>query len=300
MFIKSIVLDGFKSYGNRVEITGFDPEFNAITGLNGTGKSNILDSICFVLGITNLSNVRASSLQELIYKHGQAGITKATVSITFDNRDKRQCPIGYENHDEITVTRQVVMGGKNKYLINGINVQNKRVSDLFCSVQLNVNNPHFLIMQGRITKVLNMKPPEILSMVEEAAGTRMYEAKKQAAQKTIEKKDAKLRELNDIIREDIAPKLQKLQDERSQFQEYQKVVRELENITRLCVAWKYVSAEEQTKAAEGKVTQVQDDIKLKKETIKNNEKEMKELDKQVVDLTKNWMRRVGMSSKIWK
>ncbi|XP_013146590.1 PREDICTED: structural maintenance of chromosomes protein 2-like, partial [Papilio polytes] len=89
------------------------------------------------------------------------------------------------------------MGGKNKYLINGINVQNKRVSDMFCSVQLNVNNPHFLIMQGRITKVLNMKPPEILSMVEEAAGTRMYEAKKQAAQKTIEKKDAKLRELND-------------------------------------------------------------------------------------------------------
>lgn len=53
------------------------------------------------------------------------------------------------------------MGGKNKYLINGINVQNKRVSDLFCSVQLNVNNPHFLIMQGRITKVLNMKPAEV-------------------------------------------------------------------------------------------------------------------------------------------
>ncbi|XP_063831712.1 structural maintenance of chromosomes protein 2 [Ostrinia nubilalis] len=286
MHIKSIVLDGFKSYGNRVEVTGFDPEFNAITGLNGTGKSNILDSICFVLGITNLSNVRAGSLQELIYKHGQAGITKATVSITFDNRDKRQCPIGYENHDEITVTRQVVMGGKNKYLINGINVQNKRVSDLFCSVQLNVNNPHFLIMQGRITKVLNMKPPEILSMVEEAAGTRMYEAKKQAAQKTIEKKDAKLRELNDIIREDIAPKLQKLQDERSQFQEYQKVVRELENLTRLYVAWKYVSAEKSAKEAEAKVTEVQDDIKSKKENIKHNEKEAKDLDKQVVELNK--------------
>ncbi|KAJ0173864.1 hypothetical protein K1T71_011013 [Dendrolimus kikuchii] len=286
MFIKSIVLDGFKSYGNRVEITGFDPEFNAITGLNGTGKSNILDSICFVLGITNLANVRAGNLQELIYKHGQAGITKATVSITFDNRNKSQCPFGYENHDEITVTRQVVMGGKNKYLINGINVQNKRVSDLFCSVQLNVNNPHFLIMQGRITKVLNMKPPEILSMVEEAAGTRMYEAKKQASQKTIEKKDAKLRELNDIIKEDIAPKLQKLQDERSQFQEYQKVVRELENLNRLHVAWKYVTAEENAKEAEAKVTQVQDEIKTKKEDIKNNEKESKGLDKQVAELNK--------------
>lgn len=57
MYIKSLVIDGFKSYGHRTEVKGFDPEFNAITGLNGTGKSNILDSICFVLGISNLSQV---------------------------------------------------------------------------------------------------------------------------------------------------------------------------------------------------------------------------------------------------
>ena len=56
---------------------------------------------------------------------------------------------------------QVVIGGRNKYLINGNNANNTRVQDLFRSVQLNVNNPHFLIMQGRITKVLNMKPPEV-------------------------------------------------------------------------------------------------------------------------------------------
>jgi len=56
---------------------------------------------------------------------------------------------------------QVVVGGRNKYLINGCNATNSRVQDLFRSVQLNVNNPHFLIMQGRITKVLNMKPAEV-------------------------------------------------------------------------------------------------------------------------------------------
>ncbi len=70
--------------------------------------------------------------------------------------------MGYEHYDEITITRQVVVGGRNKYLINGSNATNNRVVDFFCSVQLNVNNPHFLIMQGRITKVLNMKPPEVL------------------------------------------------------------------------------------------------------------------------------------------
>lgn len=142
--------------------------------------------------------VRATSLQDLVYKSGQAGIKKASVTITFDNHDRESSPMGYEHHEEIVITRQVVIGGKNKYMINGTNVPNKRVQDLFCSVQLNVNNPHFLIMQGRITKVLNMKPVEILSMLEEAAGTKMYEKKKQSALITIEKKDKKLKEINDV------------------------------------------------------------------------------------------------------
>ena len=60
MFIKAMVIDGFKSYAQRTEINGFDRLFNAITGLNGSGKSNILDAICFLLGITNLTQVRLS------------------------------------------------------------------------------------------------------------------------------------------------------------------------------------------------------------------------------------------------
>ena len=62
MHIKTIIVDGFKSYATRTEIAGFDPEFNAITGLNGSGKSNILDAICFVLGISNLTQVRGTLL----------------------------------------------------------------------------------------------------------------------------------------------------------------------------------------------------------------------------------------------
>ena len=109
MYIKSITLDGFKSYGRRTEITGFDKQFNAITGLNGSGKSNILDAICFVLGLTNMSLARCTNLRELIYKNGQTGITKAVVSITFDNRSKEVTPKGYEDFDEITITREVCL-----------------------------------------------------------------------------------------------------------------------------------------------------------------------------------------------
>ncbi|KAK3911305.1 Structural maintenance of chromosomes protein 2 [Frankliniella fusca] len=285
MHIKSIILDGFKSYGQRTEVNGFDPEFNAITGLNGSGKSNILDSICFVLGITNLGQVRAGTLQDLVYKSGQAGITKASVTIKFDNSDRSSGPIGYEQYDEITVTRQTVVGGKNKYLINGTNVTNKRVMDMFCSVQLNVNNPHFLIMQGRITKVLNMKPPEILSMVEEAAGTRMYEGKKQAANKTIEKKDSKLNELDEIIQQDVGPRLQKLKDDKAQYLEYQKVNREVEHLSRIHIAWKYKSAEKASKDLQNSLEVAEETIRKRQQSIQDGEAEIVRLSKQIETIT---------------
>lgn len=91
------------------------------------------------------------------------------------------------------------MGGQSKYMVNGTRTQQQTVGNLFQSVQLNINNPHFLIMQGRITKVLNMKPPEILAMIEEASGTRMFEEKKEKALKTIAKKEKKVEEITKVI-----------------------------------------------------------------------------------------------------
>ena len=111
MRIEELIIDGFKSYPVRTHVRGFDPSFNAITGLNGSGKSNILDAICFVLGLTNLSSVRAQNIQDLIYKRGQAGVTKASVTIVFDNSDRERAPIAFEQYPTITVTRQIAMGG---------------------------------------------------------------------------------------------------------------------------------------------------------------------------------------------
>ena len=125
MYVEKVVLEGFKSYATKVEVGPFDDKFNAITGFNGTGKSNILDSICFVLGISNMKLVRVANLDGLVYKSGQAGVTKATVTITFNNSDKNQSPKGYEQFDKIEVARMIVVGGKNRYLINGSNVQQR-------------------------------------------------------------------------------------------------------------------------------------------------------------------------------
>ncbi|KAE9617320.1 hypothetical protein Lal_00034727 [Lupinus albus] len=285
MHIKEICLEGFKSYATRTVVPGFDPFFNAITGLNGSGKSNILDSICFVLGITNLQQVRASNLQELVYKQGQAGITKATVSIVFDNSHRNRSPLGYEEHSEITVTRQIVVGGRNKYLINGKLAQPSQVQNLFHSVQLNVNNPHFLIMQGRITKVLNMKPPEILSMLEEAAGTRMYETKKEAALKTLEKKQSKVDEINKLLDQEILPALEKLRKERTQYMQWANGNAELDRLKRFCIAYEYVQAERIKDNAISEVEQVKSKIVEIDNTAKTTQVEVKEMENKVAQLT---------------
>ncbi|KAL0400934.1 UNVERIFIED_CONTAM: Structural maintenance of chromosomes protein 2-1 [Sesamum latifolium] len=285
MYIKEICLEGFKSYATRTVVPGFDPYFNAITGLNGSGKSNILDSICFVLGITNLQQVRASNLQELVYKQGQAGITKATVSIVFDNSDRSRSPLGYEDSPEITVTRQIVVGGRNKYLINGHLAQPSRVQNLFHSVQLNVNNPHFLIMQGRITKVLNMKPPEILSMLEEAAGTRMYENKKEAALKTLEKKQSKVDEIDKLLDQEILPALEKLRKERMQYMQWANGNAELDRLKRFCIAYEYVQAEKIRDNAVQCVQEIRDKILEIDATVGKMHEESQGMENRVSELS---------------
>ncbi|KAF5098263.1 hypothetical protein DV451_003466 [Geotrichum candidum] len=240
MKVEELIIDGFKSYATRTVVSGWDSSFNCITGLNGSGKSNILDAICFVLGITSMSTVRAQNLQDLIYKRGQAGVTKASVTIVFDNSEKEKSPIGFEDQQKISVTRQIVMGGTSKYLINGHRAQQQSVQQLFQSVQLNINNPNFLIMQGRITKVLNMKSNEILALIEEAAGTRMFEERREKAIKTMAKKEKKVEEIMGLLQEEIEPKLETLRAEKRMFLEFQQVQSDLERTEKMVVAFDHV------------------------------------------------------------
>jgi structural maintenance of chromosome 2 len=187
--------------------------------------------------------------QDLIYKRGQAGVTKASVTIVFDNKDKSKSPIGFEEYAQISVTRQIVLGGTSKYLINGHRAQQHTVQNLFQSVQLNINNPNFLIMQGRITKVLNMKAVEILAMIEEAAGTRMYEDRRDKAIKNMAKKELKVNEIMELLRDEIDPKLEKLRGEKRAFLDFQQTQSDLERLTRLVVAHDYIRGKEKLRSA---------------------------------------------------
>ncbi|KAG6067850.1 hypothetical protein E4U32_002584 [Claviceps aff. humidiphila group G2b] len=281
MRVIEVIIDGFKSYAVRTVISGWDESFNSITGLNGSGKSNILDAICFVLGITNMSTVRAQNLQDLIYKRGQAGVTKASVTIVFDNRDTKKSPIGFEEYSSISVTRQIVLGGTSKYLINGHRAQQQTVQNLFQSVQLNINNPNFLIMQGRITKVLNMKAVETLAMIEEAAGTRMFEDRRDKALKTMGKKELKLQELRELLKDEIEPKLDKLRTEKRAFLDFQQTQNDLERLTRVVVAYDYIRCQEKLKQSASDLESKKQRLQLLEDSASRLKGELSHLEEDV-------------------
>ncbi|CCA72315.1 probable SMC2-chromosome segregation protein [Serendipita indica DSM 11827] len=274
MYLEELILEGFKSYPVRTSITGWDPSFSAVTGLNGSGKSNILDAICFVLGLTNLSQVRATNQQDLIYKRGQAGITRASVTAVFNNSDRSKSPVGLEQCSQITVTRQIALPNVSKYLLNGHKSTQQAVQLLFQGVQLNINNPNFLIMQGRITKVLNMRPPEILGLIEEAAGTRMYEERKDKAKKTMTKKEKRVQEITSLLDEEITPKLDKLRDEKRSFLAYQKRSTEIERLTRLLMAWEWNESTERVKRKDAEVQKRTEQLAAQKEQAASREREL--------------------------
>jgi structural maintenance of chromosome 2 len=202
------------------------------------------------------------------------------VTIVFDNRDKKKSPIGFEEYAQISVTRQIVLGGTSKYLINGHRAQQQTVQNLFQSVQLNINNPNFLIMQGRITKVLNMKPVEILAMIEEAAGTRMFEDRRDKAFKTMSKKEMKVQEITELLKDEIEPKLEKLRMEKRAFLDFQQTQNDLERLTRVVVAHDYVKNQE-------KLKQSANDLDLKKQRAKDLEESAVRLKNEIDNLAED-------------
>ena len=243
--------------------------------MNGSGKSNILDAICFAMGITTLSSVRVSNLQELIYKQGTAGITKASVTLVFDNSDKNQSPTGYEGDAEISVTRQIQVSAPCKYMINGRKALATEVSNMFRSVQLNVNNPHFLIMQGRITKVLNMKPEEIRDMLQEALGTLMYETKKLEAQKKMAQKDVKVQAINETLEKQITPRVEKLREDKKDYDRFNAVVQDMQRHKRFIIAYDFHSKQELSKDGRKELIEIADKLEVAKTNKKTANTEEK-------------------------
>ena len=188
MRIESIILNGFKTYANTTKVEDLDPSFNAITGYNGSGKSNILDGIIFVLGLSSLKMARVENLRELVYKGGNAGIQTAMVTLNFDNRIKEFSPLGYTDVDEIKISREI-KDNKSKFFINGRVKTQTQVKFMLKQCGLDMDNSfRFFVQQGTISKIINFRPDEIFRLIEDTAGVCQYNKEEAVAKKQLESK----------------------------------------------------------------------------------------------------------------
>ena len=179
--------------------------------ING-GKINIFDALCFVMGISSLENLKETNLEALKYKKGPEGKEEASITIILDNTDKKNSALGFEYYDEITICR-LIYKGKSKYSLNGCSSTLDKVRDLFLNVQLNLNNPYFLTMKGKLKQDLNIKLLEIFELIEEERETLSFEVKKE-----LNKNQNKLDEISQIINNNIRPKMQQVNEDKQNSQ----------------------------------------------------------------------------------
>lgn len=195
MQLKKVEIQGFKSFADKTEIE-IKNGITAIVGPNGSGKSNISDAIRWVLGEQSVKNLRGSKMEDIIF----AGTSKrkalgySEVTITFDNKNG-EIPIDY---NEVAVTRRMFRSGESEYYINKNSCRLKDIRELFMDTGVGKDG-YSIIGQGRIEEILSNRPEDRRSIFEEAAGIVKYKSKKEEAERKLEKTEANIIRIKDLV-----------------------------------------------------------------------------------------------------
>jgi chromosome segregation protein len=197
LYLKSIEVQGFKSFANRI-VLEFHNGITGIVGPNGSGKSNVADAVRWVLGEQSAKQLRGASMQDVIFAgtENRRPLSYAYVAITMDNSD-HVLPVDYE---EVTIARRVYRSGESEYLLNGSPCRLKDVNELFYDTGIGKEG-YSIIGQGQIEKILSGKPEERRELFDEAVGIVKFKKRKATAIKKLEEERENLVRVNDILRE---------------------------------------------------------------------------------------------------
>lgn len=197
MYLKSLTLKGFKSFADK-QIMTLEPGITAIVGPNGSGKSNICDAVLWVLGERNAKNLRGHAMEDVIFSGSSArrSISIAEVELVLDNSDAT-LPVDF---NEVTVARRMYRTGESEYLINGASVRRMDVLDILHDSGLG-QGTHSIISQGSIDSVLQSKPEERRTLIEEAAGVLKHKQRMARSSKKLERMNAHVERVLDITNE---------------------------------------------------------------------------------------------------
>ena len=197
MYLKSLNVVGFKSFADRTTLE-FHPGVTAIVGPNGCGKSNVLDSIRWVLGEQSAKALRGGEMKDVIFSGTETRppLGMAEVSLTFGDCEKE---LGTA-YNEITITRRVFRDGASEYELNKTPCRLRDIHSMFMDTGIG-RSAYSIMEQGKIDSILSSRPEDRRAIFEEAAGITKYKSQKKEALRKLENTEANLIRLADIIRE---------------------------------------------------------------------------------------------------
>ncbi len=197
MYLKSIEVQGFKSFANKIRFD-FHNGITGIVGPNGSGKSNVADAVRWVFGEQSAKQLRGSSMQDVIFAGTQLRKPQsyASVSITLDNSDRA---LGVD-YDDVTVTRRVYRSGESEYILNNNQCRLRDIQELFYDTGIGKDG-YSIIGQGQIDKILSGKAEDRRELFDEAAGIVKFKKRKAVALKKLESERASMLRLTDIMSE---------------------------------------------------------------------------------------------------
>ncbi|KAL1954558.1 hypothetical protein VTO42DRAFT_1069 [Malbranchea cinnamomea] len=237
MFIKQIIIQGFKSYKDQTVIEPFSPKHNVIVGRNGSGKSNFFAAIRFVLSDA-YTHMGREERQALLHEGSGSAVMSAYVEIIFDNSDDR-FPTG---KNEVILRRTIGLK-KDEYTLDRKSATKADVMNLLESAGFSRSNPYYIVPQGRVTTITNMKDSERLALLKEVAGTQVYEARRAESLKIMNETNNKRAKIDELL-EYIDERLNELEEEKNELKDYQEKDRE-----RRCLEYTIYSREQAEIAA---------------------------------------------------
>ncbi|HJT25722.1 MAG TPA: chromosome segregation protein SMC [bacterium] len=222
MFLKKLEIHGFKSFADKTELL-FEPGVTAVVGPNGCGKTNVADSIRWVMGEQSAKGLRAAEMTDVIFNgtDSRKPSSMSEVTLTLSNEDKT-LPLDF---NEISITRRVFRSGEGEYLINKAPARLKDVKELFMGTGLGVST-YSVMAQGQMDQIVMSKPTERRAIFEEAAGITKYKARKVEALRKLEATDQNLIRISDIIAE-IKRQISTLERQAKQAEKYREYKEEL-------------------------------------------------------------------------